>query len=259
MTKLNVLMVQPTLRWQEPAENRQRLESQVEAALAGASADLVVLPETFTTGFLGDGDCPAEPMDGDTVAWMKQMARRHDAAIAGSVVISEGGNRFNRFLFVPPEGDVAHYDKRHLFSYGGENNRYTPGQDRVVFEFRGWRICPQVCYDLRFPVWCRNRGDYDLLLFVANWPEVRAAAWSALLPARAIENQACVIGINRVGQDGKGISYLGQSAAYGPLGESLAHLGGEVTSAIVELDLEALNELRARLPFLDDADQFDIR
>lgn len=260
MSKLGVLMVQPRLCWQDPAENRRQLEEQINNALGGPEGaqgvDLVLVPETFTTGFLGDQDREAETMDGATVAWMQRLAGGLDAAIGGSVVIGDNGKRFNRFLFVTPEGEIHHYDKRHLFAYGGEHERYAAGGRRVVVSHRGWRICLQVCYDLRFPVWCRIRDDYDLLVFVANWPSKRVSAWNALLRARAIENQACVVGINRVGEDGIGIEYPGRSVAYDALGEELANLGGEEATELIELDLEALREVRDRLPFLADADRF---
>lgn len=255
---LRTLLIQPQLRWKEPAENRARLQAQIEAAISDGGADLVLLPETFTTGFLGDVDREPESMDGETVGWMREMAAAHDAAIGGSVIIGENGERYNRFLLVTPGGRVEHYDKRHLFAYQGEHLRYKAGTERVVVEYRGWRICLQVCYDLRFPVWCRNRHDYDLLVFVANWPAKRLNAWTALLRARAIENQSYCIGINRVGEDGNGLQYPGQSAAYGPLGEEIACLGSEVAATIAVLDLAALNELRADLPFLADADAFRI-
>lgn len=260
MTGLRVLMVQPRLCWQDPAENRRQLEERINNALgapdASTEVDLVLVPETFTTGFLGDFDRDPESMDGATVAWMRRLAAGLNAAIAGSVVIGENGSRFNRFLFVTPEGDIHHYDKRHLFAYGGEHKRYAAGERRVVVTYRGWRICLQVCYDLRFPVWCRIRNDYDLLVFVANWPSKRIHAWNSLLRARAIENQACVIGINRVGEDGNGIEYPGRSAAYDALGEELAGFGGEEATKIVELDLDALRRVRTELPFLADADGF---
>ncbi len=255
-SKLSVLMVQPELRWQDPAENRNRLGQQILDSLSEKSADLVLLPETFTTGFLGDISREPETMEGETVGWMKYLAAEHGAAIAGSVVIGENGSRFNRFLFVTPEGLVYHYDKRHLFAHGGEHQRYSAGEKRVIVDYRGWRIALQVCYDLRFPVWCRNRGDYDLLIFVANWPAKRAPAWTALLRARAIENQACVIGINRVGKDGNGLEYLGQSAAFDGLGQELLGLGDEVAARTVVLELDALMRLRGELPFLADADSF---
>ena len=264
-TRLEALLVQPELRWQNPAENRQHLGSLIENAYAGRGdapedlARLVVLPETFTTSFLGDQGRAPESMDGETMAWMKRLASRYRAAVCGSVVIGEGGERANRFLFVTPDGQVSHYDKRHLFAFQGEDRRYTAGRERVVVTYRGWRICPQICYDLRFPVWCRNVGDYDLLLFVANWPEIRANAWRILLRARAIENQACVIGVNRVGVDGNGLRFLGDTLAFDGLGEELANLGDREGTQTVVLDLDKLRKLRAELPFLADADEFEIR
>jgi predicted amidohydrolase len=262
MSTLRVLMVQPQLCWQDPAENRRQLEALVDktldAAEAQEKADLILLPETFTTGFLGDVNRKAESMNGDTVQWLNQVARSRDAAIGGSVVIEEDGERFNRFLLALPDGQLHAYDKRHLFAHGGEHKRYTAGHRNVVVAFRGWRISLQICYDLRFPAWCRNRDKYDLQVFVANWPAKRIAAWSALLRARAIENQACVIGINRVGEDGMGLSYPGLSAAYGPLGEEIACLGDAVDARVVVLDLEALRKVRRDLPFLQDADAFHL-
>ena len=253
---LRVLMVQPELRWQDPAENRRSLRQQITCALSDKSANLVLLPETFTTGFLGDVGREPESMDGVTVEWMKQLANDHDAAIGGSVVIGDSGHRFNRFLFVTPEGTVDHYDKHHLFTHGGEHRNYSAGERRVIVSYSGWRIALQVCYDLRFPVWCRNCDDYELSLFVANWPTKRANAWTSLLQARAIENQAYVIGINRVGEDGNGLEYSGQSAAYDALGQELLCLGGDVAVGCVELDREALLNFRNDLPFLADADPF---
>ncbi len=256
---LRVLMVQPEIRWQEPAENLRRLENLIIDALGDDHVDLILLPETFTTGFLGDQSLEPESMDGPTLAWMKRLAAGFDAAVGGSVVIGEQEERFNRFLFVTPEGTVRHYDKRHLFAYGGEHHRYSAGNTRVTVGFRNWRIALNICYDLRFPVWCRNQDEYDLALFVANWPAPRASAWTALLRARAIENQAYAIGINRVGRDGNGIEYPGLSLAFDGLGEELLNLGSEVTTGIVELDLDDLRKLRDELPFLADADSFQLR
>lgn len=261
MSILRILMVQPRLCWQDAAENRRQLEMQIDEALGGGRGEnvgLIVVPETFTTGFLGDHDRRAESMDGETVQWMRELATRYGAAMTGSVVIEEQGLRFNRMLVVTREGVLGYYDKRHLFGYGGEDQRYAAGNRRVIIAHEGWRICLQICYDLRFPVWCRNRDDYDLLLFVANWPGRRVAAWNTLLRARAMENQAYVIGINRVGRDGNDLEYPGQSAAYDPLGEPLVELGKEVAARIVELDLEALRRVRAALPFLADADSFHL-
>lgn len=220
--------------------------------------DLAVLPETFTTGFLGDEGAEDEGMNGPTVAWMQAAAEKHRCALSGSVVICENSERFNRFLFVTEDGLLAHYDKRHLFSYGGEDSHYTAGAERVNLDYKGWRINLQVCYDLRFPAWCRNRNDYDLMLLVANWPVRRIHHWSALLEARAIENQAFVVGVNRVGKDGSGLVYPGCSAVHGPMGETVLKLGDEETAAAAELDLQDVVRSRQRFPFQDDADDFTL-
>ena len=256
MTVLRTLLVQSRLDWQAPAENRQRLGRLLEGA-AGAF-DLAVLPETFTTGFLGDAGVAEEGMDGPTVQWLRDGASRLGGAVAGSAVIAENGRRHNRLLFAKPDGSVVHYDKRHLFSFGGESRRYTPGERRVIVDFLGWRINLQVCYDLRFPAWCRNRGDYDLMLLVANWPSRRVRHWTALLEARAIENQSYVIGLNRVGADGNGLDYPGRSVVHDPAGERVADLGGEEACRLVELDLARVNAVRAEFPFLADADRFEL-
>lgn len=255
-TELKVLMVQAQLRWKDPAANRDHLAELMEQARE--PFDLALFPETFTTGFLGDTDLPEEDLSGPTVQWMQHMARHHQAAMAGSAVIVENGQRFNRLVFVTPGGDVWHYDKRHLFAFGGENQRYAAGNQRPVWHWRGWRINPQVCYDLRFPVWCRNRNDYDLQIFVANWPEKRVAHWMHLLKARAIENQAYVIGINRVGEDGNGLAYPGRSQAYGPLGDTLADLQDSEQAQVIAISLEHLADIRRQFPFLADADEFSL-
>ena len=256
MDILKTLLVQAKLDWKHPDANREHLQALVESC--NRPFDLVVLPETFTTGFLGDTDLPEEGMDGPSIAWMRDLAQRFDCAVAGSLVICEQGHRFNRFVFVTADGVVARYDKRHLFSYGGEDKRYTAGNERVVFEYRGWRINLQVCYDLRFPVWCRNRGDYDLMLLVANWPSKRVNHWRTLLEARAMENQSWVIGVNRVGEDGNGFRYPGASVVHDPLGEALAELGDTECCRVVNLDLQRVSEVRSTFPFQADADRFEL-
>ena len=256
MTTLTTLLVQARLAWQDPQRNREHLEGMLDG-VAGPF-ELAVLPETFTTGFLGDTDLPGEGMDGPTLEWMRTLAARHNCALAGSAVITENGKRFNRFLFVRPDGTVGHYDKRHLFAFGGEDHRYTPGAQRVTVDYRGWRINLQICYDLRFPAWCRHRGDYDLMLLVANWPSRRVRHWSTLLEARAIENQSYVIGVNRVGTDGNGIEYPGRSVALDPLGKTVADLGGTEGCRLVELDLSVVRRIREKLPFQADADSFEL-
>jgi len=255
MTILKSLLVQAQLRWKEPQRNRDHL-AQLVGSVPG-DLDLVVLPETFTTGFLGDADLPEEGMDGPTVSWMKALAAERTCGVAGSAVIMEEGQRFNRLLFATPSGDVFHYDKRHLFAFGGENRRYAAGRDRVIVNFQGWRINLQVCYDLRFPVWCRNRDDYDLMLLVANWPSKRVHHWNLLLEARAIENQSWVIGVNRVGVDGNGMQYPGSSVVHDPLGECIADLGEQEVARRVDLDLAAVARIRSQFPFQADADRFE--
>ncbi len=256
MSQLNTLLVQAQLGWKDPSKNRNHLQS----LLAGAEGDfdLAVFPETFTTGFMGDSQRTDEGMGGPTVAWMCEMADVHQCAITGSAVIVENGQRFNRMFFVTPEGEITTYDKRHLFAFAGENRRYTAGDERVIVEYRGWRINLQVCYDLRFPAWCRNRDDYDLMLLVANWPAKRVHHWSVLLEARAIENQSWVIGVNRVGDDGNGIHYPGRSVVHDPMGARVVELGDEEACRLVPLDLSAVAETRGQFPFQQDADRFRI-
>ena len=251
---MRTLLVQARLFWKNPAENRAYLEQKL--ATCSQQFDLAVFPETFTTGFLGDPDLPSEGMDGPTVAWMRELAAEHNAAIAGSAVIVEQGQRFNRFLLVSASGEVQHYDKRHLFGIGGENRRYVAGTRRAVLSLGNWRICPQICYDLRFPVWCRNRNDYDLLLFVANWPGSRIQHWKTLLQARAIENQAWVIGVNRVGEDGLGVDYPGCSQVYDPMGTLVTDLAHAEVNQLVELDQSRVDATQQKFPFGADADGF---
>jgi predicted amidohydrolase len=257
MDNLNVLMVQADLGWKQPEENRAHLEAMIEGS--EHACDLLVLPETFTTGFLGDAGLPEEGMDGPTVDWMKRLASKNECAVAGSAIIVEEGSRFNRFLFMSQDGSVSFYDKRHLFAFGGESERYQAGKRRVVLPYRGWRICLQVCYDLRFPAWCRNRGDYDLMLLVANWPSKRVAHWLSLLQARAIENQSWVIGLNRVGEDGNGIPYPGNSVVHDPTGQTMAQLDSSEQCYVAELDLAVVRDTRAAFPFQRDADRFELK
>ncbi|MGH6717051.1 MAG: amidohydrolase, partial [Bradyrhizobium sp.] len=228
MQPLRVSLVQGATRWHDPAGNREYYHSLI-APLAGRT-DLVVLPETFTSGFSNEAIHNAETMEGASIAWLKQQAASLDAAVTGSVQLRVGGDVYNRLLFVTPDGALRHYDKRHLFRYADEHKRYAAGHDRLIVEWRGWRICPLVCYDLRFPVFSRNghvaeRGfEYDLVLFVANWPAARAHAWRTLLRARAIENLAYCVGVNRVGTDGNQLPYAGDSAVLDFLGQSMADL-----------------------------------
>ncbi|MBV6418319.1 MAG: Omega-amidase YafV [Steroidobacteraceae bacterium] len=256
---MRVTLVQTFLAWGDPRGGRAHF-TRLLAPLAGTT-DLVVLPETFTTGFDMRGGERAESMDGPTCQWLRAEAQRLDAALLGSVFIRDAAGVHNRALWATPDGALAHYDKRHLFRMAGEHQHYAAGEAAVTVEWRGARIAPLVCYDLRFPVWSRRRAgyDYDLLVYVANWPAPRHLAWQRLLRARAIENQAYVVGVNRVGDDGNGIAHRGGSAAIEPLlGEPLVELGDTASLATVTLDLAALRDLRARFPVALDADAFEL-
>jgi predicted amidohydrolase len=253
MRDLRATLVQQPLAWHDAAANRRHLEALL-APHAGTS-DLVVLPEMFTTGFTMAAAEVAETMDGPSVAWLRATAQRLGAVVAGSVVIDDGGHR-NRLLWATPDGGLAWYDKRHLFRMAREHEHYAAGEQRLVLEVGGWRVLPLVCYDLRFPVWSRNRGDYDLALYVANWPAARRYPWSTLLRARAIENLCYVIGVNRVGTDGKGIEYSGDSAVIDPLGQPVVDCGAAACVTTVTLSAEILAAHRARFPAHLDADEF---
>jgi predicted amidohydrolase len=258
---LRITLVQPDTAWHDPAANR----AAIAAFLAGAApSDLIVLPEMFTTGFSNDAATNAESMEGETVAWMRALAAQRDAAVTGSVAMRDGDAVFNRLLFVTPAGALWHYDKRHLFRMAREQDWYASGRERLIVEFRGWRICLLVCYDLRFPVFARNRVDssrgadleYDLLVYVANWPVARHEAWRTLLRARAMENLCYVVGVNRCGTDGNGHPYSGGSIATDPLGAAAVECDATPQVASAELSLERLREHRRRFPAHLDADRF---
>lgn len=258
MRDLKLTLVQRMLHWEDAAANRSQFQ-EVMAALRGTT-DLIVLPEMFTTGFSMRSAELAETMDGATVRWMREQANTLDAALYGSVIIKDGGRCFNRGLFVQPDGQVAVYDKRHLFRFANETDHFSPGRDRVVVEWRGWRLLLQICFDLRFPVFARNRGDYDAILYVANWPEARRFPWSQLLIARAIENQCYVAGVNRVGMDGKGHHYSGDSVLLDPRGQVLGQVApSQEGIATVTLDHDALEDFRAKFPVALEADDFALR
>ena len=254
---LRVTMIQADLAWQDPATNRRNLAAHFRG-LAGHT-DLIVLPEMFTTGFSMAADSLAETMAGATVGWLREEAAAIGCAITGSLIVEENGRHYNRLVWATPDGDIAHYDKRHLFRMAREQEHYAAGDRRLVVELKGWRLCPLVCYDLRFPVWSRSRGDYDVLLYVANWPSRRRAAWSMLLRARAIENVCYVVGVNRVGKDGNGASYSGDSVALDFLGQVLAGDRDGVLVETVVLDRESLATFRRDFPAHLDADDFELR
>jgi omega-amidase len=258
MSTLRVSLVQQPLVWHDPLANRAHFEALL-LPLAGAS-DLVVLPETFTTGFSMRAEELGEPPAGPTSEWLLRLAVTLDAAITGSVITAEAGRHYNRLLWATPQGELRHYDKRHLFRMGREHQHFSPGRSAWSVAWRGFSVCPLVCYDLRFPVFSRRRAelDYDLLLYVANWPAPRIDAWSQLLRARAIENQAYVVGVNRTGVDGLGVSYPGDSAAVDYLGRTLAQGGDAPAVLTVQLQHEALASFRERFPAHLDADRFTL-
>lgn len=258
MSSLRVTLVQTALHWQDAASNRQAFGAQLEG-IAG-STDLVVLPELFTTGFSMASESLAEGMQGATVGWLKATAQRLDAAVTGSVIVRDGTHVYNRLLFAEPDGTVHHYDKRHLFRMGREHEHYAAGLAPLVVTWRDFRICPLVCYDLRFPVFSRRRAglDYDVLVYVANWPAARAYAWRQLRIARAIENQAFVIGVNRVGPDGHGVEHSGHSGVHDFLGMPLLEQGEEARIDTVTLHHEPLQRFREKFPAQLDADRFTL-
>ena len=269
MKNLRISLVQGNTRWLDPDANRDYY-GRLIAPLHGIT-DLILLPETFTSGFSNDAIAKAEGMDGPTVAWLREQSRRLGAAITGSVQIREGegphsNNVFNRLFFATPDGGLQHYDKRHLFRYAKEHERYAAGRDRLTVDWQGWRICPLVCYDLRFPVYSRNRFDverpggldYDLLLYVANWPSARAYPWKTLLRARAIENLCFVAGLNRVGTDGNGLHYSGDSAVIDFLGHPLSEAADEEVVTTTTLPAAELLAHRERFPAMLDGDAFSL-
>ncbi len=258
MNELRVSLVQTDLQWQAAEHNRTLLEAQIRP-LAG-STDLVILPEMFTSAFAMGSGAIAEEHPGATLVWMQRMAVELDAALTGSIAVTEHGKRYNRLLFVKPDGSCAHYDKRHLFRMLGEDKRYAAGETKVLVEWRGWRILPLVCYDLRFPVWTRNTAaePYDLLVFVSNWPAARNHHWRTLLQARAIENLAWVAGVNRIGHDGNHLDYLGHSAVVDPQGNEVLQAGAAAGVYSARLSLDVLKHWRETFPAWMDADAFSI-
>ncbi len=255
MRDLTVTPVQCELVWEDPEENRRLLGELI--GKLDTPGDLLVLPEMFTTGFSMNAVANAERPGGPTHEWLQALAVERDCAICGSIAVEADGGVYNRMLFTTPEG-ITHYDKRHLFRMAGEHKRYLGGKERVIVEWRDWRINLQVCYDLRFPVFSRNRDDYDLLVYVANWPAVRRMHWRQLLIARAIENQACVVGVNRIGADAKGWEYAGDSLVIAADGELLLDAQNENGAASVKLDGAALPSYRESFPCALDADSFQL-
>jgi predicted amidohydrolase len=277
MSTLTVTTIQPDLQWEDKTANLRRLEEKIDGI--GVHTELVILPEMFSTGFSMRPELLAESMEGPTVAWMRAIATRKKIILTGSVIIEEEGKYFNRLIWMLPNGQYGYYDKRHRFAYAGENEHYSAGHKRLIASVKGWKILLLVCYDLRFPVWSRQApqedaaapapGDaghsqgareleYDLIIYVANWPERRSHAWKTLLQARAIENQSYVVGVNRVGDDGNKIAHSGDSMIIDPLGEILYHGVGKEEVFTLTLEKEKLDAIRERFPFWKDADRFHI-
>mgnify|MGYP002397964011 CR=1 FL=1 len=254
---LNISIVQSDLIWHDKSSNLHKMDSFIQKI--EDDTDLVILPEMFSSGFTMDSAGMAESMRGDTVKWMIEKAVENKCAISGSLVITDSDRFYNRHLFIHPDGSIDFYDKKHLFRMADEHKYYSPGNQRVVVKYKGWRIMLLTCYDLRFPVWSRSRNDYDVLIYVANWPEKRRQAWITLLAARAIENQAYVIGVNRVGMDGNQINYSGDSAVIDPKGDFISNIRPYVEGIDnINLDLESLQEFRKSFPVRLDADEFEV-
>lgn len=254
---ITVTLVQTPLHWQDAAANRQMLADKLNRM--EGPADLIVLPEMFTTGFSMAAPQLAEPMTGPTLSWMAKQAQKHQAVLTGSLIINDKGNYYNRLIWMRPDGSYDYYDKKHLFRMAGEHQTYTAGTQKLIVELKGWRICPLVCYDLRFPVWSSNQNlSYDLLLYVANWPEKRNLVWRTLLQARAIENLSYVVGVNRTGEDGNGICYVGDSIVHGPDGQTLCHQSQKELVKTITLQRQRLEDFRAGFPAHLDADSFQL-
>jgi predicted amidohydrolase len=257
MDKLSVTIIQSHLHWENPVANRLHFSEKIKNI--SEKTDLIVLPEMFSTGFTMNTAALAEEVHGETLRWMVNEAKKNDCAITGSLIIKEGSQFFNRLYFVFPDGSIRQYNKRHTFTLAGEHRVYTAGSEHLILEYKGFKICPLICYDLRFPVWARNTFNYDALIYVANWPKKRISAWDTLLKARAIENMSYCIGVNRVGLDGNNHEYIGHSAVYDVLGEQISTSANE--SEFVEtiiLDKEHIDSHRNHLQFLQDRDKFTL-
>lgn len=255
--KLHIIGIQSDLVWENPEQNIAFFESKINAL--PNNTDLVVLPEMFTTGFTMHPENVAETMQGNAVTWMKRIAKKNDFAITGSIVIKDNEEYFNRLIFVHPSEKIEIYDKRHSFTLAGEDKVYTSGNKKLIVNYKGWKICPLICYDLRFPVWARNTENYDVLIFMANWPVKRIKAWDMLLKARSIENMCYTIGINRTGNDANNYEYSGNSLIVDYLGEELSSLAinevGILEATLIKSDQD---KIRKKLGFLNDRDSFNI-
>jgi len=254
--KLNITIVQSDLVWENIDANLQNFSKKLENL---QNSDLIILPEMFNTGFSMNSKSLAEKTDGKSLKWLINLAKEKQSAIIASLIIEENKQFFNRLYFVLPNGDLQFYNKRHLFRMANEHNYYSPGTEELIVNYKGWRIKPLVCYDLRFPVWARNKNNYDLLIYVANWPERRNEPWKILLKARAIENQSYVVGVNRVGTDGNNVVFSGDSAVINPKGEVISKTKAHEESVeTIEISLSELNDFKEKFPAYIDADNFEI-
>jgi omega-amidase len=254
MENLKITIIQPDIVWENPKANLDKYSKWLEKV---GETDVIVLPEMFTTGFSMETELFKEQMNGSTVNWMKKIATEKNVAIVGSLIIQDNGNIYNRAVWVFPDGKIAKYDKHQLFTMGQEHKNYSAGNTKTIIEYKGWRLCPMICYDLRFPVWNRNDNDYDVILFMANWPSGRHHHWKSLLVARAIENMSYCFGVNRVGTDGKGLTYLGDSGMITPMGIA-DYLGDRENVKTYNISKSELLKYRNDFPFLKDRDNFQI-
>jgi omega-amidase len=251
---LNIAIFQIDLTWEDPAANRAKIDQLLHNV--GETTDVVFFPEMFTTGFSMNVSELAESMEGETIQWMKRRCNEHQLALCGSLIIQENCQYFNRLVFVEPSGGIYFYNKRHLFTMGNEDCHFQKGTERIIVQYKGWRICPLICYDLRFPVWSRNRNEYDILVYLANWPQARTKVWNTLLKSRAIENQAYVVGVNRIGVDGNSITYIGNSQLIDAKGKYLTPITESEDIISTEFSFTELIRFRTDFPVLDDADSF---
>ena len=257
MQDLKIVLIQIDLVWENPKQNKNNIDKKIDAI--SEKIDLIILPEMFTTGFTMNPYDFAETMDGEVILWLKSVAKTKNTAITGSLIIKENGKYYNRLVFVFPSGEIQIYDKRHTFTFAGEDKVFTAGNNRLIIDYKGWKICPLICYDLRFPVWARNVENYDVLLYVANWPKPRINAWNTLLKARAIENMCYCFGVNRVGVDSRGNTYTGNSSVYDSLGEKISTIKPDIEAIeIVVLNKDLLIKNRREFQFLNDRDDFKL-
>ena len=254
---MKIALIQSPLFWENPTANRNHFEEKINAITE--KVDLIVLPEMFTTGFTMNPAAVFETMEGETIQWLQLVAKVKNSAITGSLIIKEKNNYYNRLVFVFPSGEIQFYDKRHLFTLAGEDKVYTSGNKKWIVDYLGWKICPLICYDLRFPVFARNIEDYDVLIYVANWPKPRINAWDILLKARSVENMCYTIGLNRTGLDDNNLEYVGHSQTVDFLGNYILEPQEFVGVFIVELNKEKLLETRNKLGFLNDRDSFELK